>query len=912
MIVIVGQVEEARRLLAEALLDDEALRVNALDLLRAALDRASALYSSGVRHDALSLVAGYCGEVLARSSVVAPAGRQEAMINEARSALARAVEWSPSEQPDLRGRRVHNLVAMLLEAPDSEGPATIEQAREALDLELGLYGGATEVRAALLAQRGHVSRRLAGHALDPADKLRLLADAEARYDLADAVAEPPGSRAASLHDRALVQADRFECTHEPTALDRAIELLTEDVVRTADDESAADPQRARAQARLAALHRQRYSLARDERDLRLADQLSNAGTNSYFVPPSSALAAQMRQERALVLEHLLGAPGDRAGPREDMLRLLDSDLALTGDGPARVEIFRALTALAADIDRSQTAQDFERLHQNAAAVQKMIARFPDVAGRVRWMVELGAEEGRHASHCIFLGVPDAEAPLRQQAIALSLQSDALGLTDPALLECALSCAASLWLAASHGTDGVALNRAADTAASAVQVGVQHPEAVPAVNRFETAQLLRRVFSGLGRSIPPEVEGWELARLASAIQPSRGPSDLLSASGRMRVVAAADAIGGLSDDQDAAWVQLALSSGLDVDDGPTRAEVEADIVDRSHSATQLFLSAGATRARAIWCSDGRWGTCELPDLDDRLWRLFADAHDAHRRAGARHPVRQALDEWSRTRLVLVDAIATGLAPLGARLGGVPLVDLHLAGWPQVLPIAPVLSSLWRHRTSVAVVVPVQIARSTGALDLAAFRGVAIEGSIESQLARVVDDVEFLTQQFEVTGSSAGTIATTPADVMAGLAGARIVLIAGHASDGAGELDDAMISVGSRGVTIRDIGELDLRHIDLVVLTACETLAPDAQVPGNPLSLASVFLAVGAGASIGTPWRVDDSAASSFGRIMLNAVAQGLDSRIAYAAAMQALHPRHGFFTYLLARDYRRKSGGGAEG
>jgi hypothetical protein len=29
-------------------------------------------------------------------------------------------------------------------------------------------------------------------------------------------------------------------------------------------------------------------------------------------------------------------------------------------------------------------------------------------------------------------------------------------------------------------------------------------------------------------------------------------------------------------------------------------------------------------------------------------------------------------------------------------------------------------------------------------------------------------------------------------------------------------------------------------------------------------------------------------------------------------MQALHPRHGFFTYLLARDYRRKSGGGAEG
>ena len=97
------------------------------------------------------------------------------MINEARSALARAVEWSPSEQPDLRGRRVHNLVAMLLEAPDSEGPATIEQARGQLKESVSVYldGGTAPggVASTIVDITGDIPRVLRVGAV-PLDRIR--------------------------------------------------------------------------------------------------------------------------------------------------------------------------------------------------------------------------------------------------------------------------------------------------------------------------------------------------------------------------------------------------------------------------------------------------------------------------------------------------------------------------------------------------------------------------------------------------------------------------------------------------------------------------------------------------------------------------------------------------------------------
>jgi len=64
-------------------------------------------------------------------------------------------------------------------------------------------------------------------------------------------------------------------------------------------------------------------------------------------------------------------------------------------------------------------------------------------------------------------------------------------------------------------------------------------------------------------------------------------------------------------------------------------------------------------------------------------------------------------------------------------------------------------------------------------------------------------------------------------------------------------------GAGELTAAEIARLDLDHLQLVVLSACETTRPGAGPSGGFAGLAGALLAAGAGGVLGTLWQVDDA-------------------------------------------------------
>jgi len=64
-------------------------------------------------------------------------------------------------------------------------------------------------------------------------------------------------------------------------------------------------------------------------------------------------------------------------------------------------------------------------------------------------------------------------------------------------------------------------------------------------------------------------------------------------------------------------------------------------------------------------------------------------------------------------------------------------------------------------------------------------------------------------------------------------------------------------GAGELTAAEIARLDLDHLKLVVLSACETTRPGAGASGGFAGLAGALLAAGAGGVLGTLWQVDDA-------------------------------------------------------
>jgi CHAT domain-containing protein len=105
--------------------------------------------------------------------------------------------------------------------------------------------------------------------------------------------------------------------------------------------------------------------------------------------------------------------------------------------------------------------------------------------------------------------------------------------------------------------------------------------------------------------------------------------------------------------------------------------------------------------------------------------------------------------------------------------------------------------------------------------------------------------------------------TRSSVMNELSRAAVIHFAGHAvfDDARPERSYLVLAPDrespSGRITAAELGRLDLRHVRLVVLSACKTVRGGRSRASGYTGLSGALLAAGAGGTIGSTWSVDDS-------------------------------------------------------
>lgn len=101
---------------------------------------------------------------------------------------------------------------------------------------------------------------------------------------------------------------------------------------------------------------------------------------------------------------------------------------------------------------------------------------------------------------------------------------------------------------------------------------------------------------------------------------------------------------------------------------------------------------------------------------------------------------------------------------------------------------------------------------------------------------------------------------PSRVRSALGSASLLHFAGHAVFDDVRPDRSMLVLGRHALTSDTITSIDLRHLRLVVLSACETSRVTERRGSGMSGLAEAFLAAGAGGVVGSLWRVGDASTS----------------------------------------------------
>lgn len=103
---------------------------------------------------------------------------------------------------------------------------------------------------------------------------------------------------------------------------------------------------------------------------------------------------------------------------------------------------------------------------------------------------------------------------------------------------------------------------------------------------------------------------------------------------------------------------------------------------------------------------------------------------------------------------------------------------------------------------------------------------------------------------------------------------VVHLATHAaSDSENPARSRILFSGPEYLFLRDIPSLNLKGVELVTLSACETDAAVAARGDAPLSLSRAFLEAGSGATLGTLWAVSDQAAAELMSNFYRALSHG---------------------------------------
>ncbi|MEU5733659.1 CHAT domain-containing protein [Streptomyces antimycoticus] len=143
------------------------------------------------------------------------------------------------------------------------------------------------------------------------------------------------------------------------------------------------------------------------------------------------------------------------------------------------------------------------------------------------------------------------------------------------------------------------------------------------------------------------------------------------------------------------------------------------------------------------------------------------------------------------------------------------------------------------------------------------------------------------------------AATPRRLLTELAGARYVHVAAHGAhnEWASWYQCLFLSPDADNdgrVLAHDVLQADLRGVELVTMSSCESALGRFDVNDNLRGLPAAFLSAGASAVIGCLWPVHPQVATEFFGTLYECLAQTPDRRAAFRAAQSAVRGRHPAF------------------
>ncbi|MEU8658842.1 CHAT domain-containing protein [Actinoplanes philippinensis] len=174
------------------------------------------------------------------------------------------------------------------------------------------------------------------------------------------------------------------------------------------------------------------------------------------------------------------------------------------------------------------------------------------------------------------------------------------------------------------------------------------------------------------------------------------------------------------------------------------------------------------------------------------------------------------------------------------------------------------------------------------------GLPAEDTLESHAAQVAS---------AMGGEAVLGAAATPERFLSGLAQARYVHVAAHGSHNEWAPWFQCLYLSGGPVFAHDILRTDLRGVELVTLSACESALGRFDLNDNLRGLPAALLSAGATTVIGCLWPVHPSVATDFFHHLYERLAAGADRRAAFRAAQQRTRDRHpayrdwGAFTFV---------------
>ncbi|MFH8712517.1 CHAT domain-containing protein [Streptomyces zaomyceticus] len=773
-------------------------------------------------------------------------------LDEARSAMERAVDELPAASPARAGAAV-NLAVILREC----APGAADGA-ELLDRAVLLASGAradTAAKAALSVTAGaaEAEARVALHALG-GDLAELVEACRTLEAVAPHVPET-GRLATSFWDAwgsALVRLGPL--TSDPLALDRAVALLR----RVLDDPGGA-PDRPRTVTNLAVGLYERFLARGRMTDLdeavehwREAVETRNPVT-PHAVGAHSGLGVALHQRY-----DRRGAPDDLDEAVERLTTAADLPAEPAERGAVLINLGHALQA------RFEATSDPAVLSRAVAAQREALTLLPPASGpasdaRLGLALALGAQgefSGRsapvdeavgHATTALRDTEPEARSGVSCVFALAGLERVRHDLTGAS---------ADRRAARDHYREGYEAARDRHPAAAAegaMEWGAwearrgRWSEAVAAFDLAEEA--VGRLVAGQGhrsaketwlrtsRGLPAAVAlaAWRDGDAEGAVVRLERTRALLLAE-RLRM---ADAGAGAGTDPGAAV-------------GP---DASAALVPAA--GTVVYLVPGADTGVAFTVRDGVVHATGLPELGEnsaaRRHALLAEMG----RDGPDGP-DGPLERFARWAWEHV--LAGVVPPPGTPFTLVPVGELVSLPWQTAYEApgdAPPGFLLDAHAVAFAPAMAVLPARrgrrASRCLGVAVGRGTGLR-----ELAYAEREVRAVAALFDTSLVLVDEEAT-PERVLAWLAGGGVVHFACHAeTDAADPLDSALVLAGGARLTVRDL--LEVRgELDLVMLSACATSVTGRELPDEVVGLPGTLIGAGAGGVVSAAWPVDDLAA-----------------------------------------------------